>query len=69
MTNDKNKTIKGKAGEWYEDDNIGGFIRDDGTISVCIEKNLTHADTDAFAVDVQNGDGYYDNDGWYRRFG
>lgn len=31
--------IKGKAGDWYEGDHIAGFIRADGTINVCIEKN------------------------------
>lgn len=60
---------KGKVGEWYEDDYIGGFIREDGTIDVCVEKNLTHADADAYSVQVQNGEGYYDSDGCYRRFG
>lgn len=33
--------FKGNVGEWYEDENIGGFIREDGTIMVCVEKNLT----------------------------
>lgn len=61
--------MKGNPGEWYEDDYIGGFIREDGTIDVCIEKNLTDADTDKYAVEVQNGEGYYDNDGKYRSFG
>lgn len=59
---------KGKAGEWYEDDYIGGFIREDGTINVCIEKNLTHEDIDAYAVEVQNGEGYYDSSGKYRSY-
>lgn len=57
---------EGKTGEWYEDDYIGGFIREDGTVNVCFEKNLTHADTDAYSVQVQNGEGYYDSDGRYR---
>lgn len=61
--------MKGNPGEWYEDDYIGGFIREDGTIDVCVEKGLTDADTDKYAVEVQNGDGYYDNNGKYRSFG
>ena len=61
--------IKGKAGEWYEDDHIGGFIREDGTINVCVEKNLTDADTGNHSVEVQNGDGYYDSNGKYRSYG
>ena len=52
-----------------EDDYIGGFIREDGTIDVCVEKNLTHADTDAYSVQVQNGEGYYDSEGRYRSYG
>ncbi|MBQ3584517.1 MAG: hypothetical protein IJA27_07365 [Lachnospiraceae bacterium] len=61
--------IKGKAGKWYEDGCIGGFIREDGTINVCVEKNLTHADTDAYSVQVQNGEGYYDGGGNYISYG
>ena len=61
--------VKGKADEWYEDDQIGGFIREDGTVDVCIEKNLTHADVDAYSVQVQNGEGYYGGDGRYRSYG
>lgn len=61
--------IKGKVGEWYEDDYIGGFIREDGTVNVCVEKNLTDADTGNHAVDIQNGDGYYDSNGKYRSYG
>ena len=61
--------VKGKVGEWYEDDYIGGFIREDGTIDVCVEKNLTHADTDEYSVQVQNGEGYYDSEGRYRSYG
>lgn len=60
--------VKGNVGEWYEDDCIGGFIREDGTIDVRVEKNLTDADTDAYFVQVQNGEGYYDSEGWYRSY-
>lgn len=59
---------KGKVCEWYEDDYIGGFIKEDGTIDVCVEKKLTHADMDAYSVQVQNGEGYYDSEGWYRSY-
>lgn len=61
--------MEGKVGEWYEDDYIGGFIREDGTINVCVEKNLTDADIDAYSVQVQNGEGYYDNNGRYISYG
>lgn len=60
--------VNGKAGVWYEDDHIGGFIRNDGTVNVCIEKNLIHADTDAYSVEVQNGEGYYDDRGVYKSY-
>ena len=60
---------KGNVGDWYEDDCIGGFIREDGTIDVCLEKNLTDEDTDKYAVEVQNGEGYYDSNGRYKGYG
>lgn len=59
--------LKGlKEGDWYEDKYIGGFVRSDGSINICLEKELTDADTDAYAIDVMNGSGYYDSNGKYR---
>lgn len=56
--------VKGyKPGDWYQDDHVGGFINNDGTLDVCVEYGLTDADTDRYAVEVQNGDGYYDSSG------
>lgn len=55
--------------KWYEDDSVGGFIHEDGTFEVCFVNTLTHADIDAYAVEVQNGEGYYDEDGWYHSYG
>lgn len=60
--------VIGKVGDWYEDDNIGGFIRADGTINVCVEKKLSDADMDTYSIEVQNGDGYYDERGVYRSY-
>lgn len=60
--------IKGKVGEWYQDDHIGGIIREDGTVCVYEEYGLSDADTGLHFVDVQNGLGYYDNDGRFRRY-
>lgn len=57
-----------RAGDWYEDEHVGGFIREDGTIDVCVEKGLTDADTGAHSVEVQNHDGYYDATGTYRSY-
>lgn len=54
-----------KPGSWYQDEHIGGFVRDDGSIEVWEEYGLSDADTDKYSVEVQNGDGYYDTDGKY----
>lgn len=60
---------KGKAGEWYQDEYVGGYFAEDGHLIVCEEYGLSDADTDKYAVEVQNGDGYYDDNGKYRSFG
>lgn len=57
----------GKPGYWYQDEQIGGYFDERGNLVVCEEYGLTDADTDAHAVDVMNGLGYYDDDGWYHR--
>ena len=59
--------IKGKPGEWYHDDGIGGYFDENGKLVVC-EEYGTDADFDRYAVEVQNGDGYYNEDGWYVSF-
>lgn len=59
--------IKGKPGEWYQDDQIGGYFDADGNLIVC-EEYGSDADFDCYSVEVQNGDGYYDSDGKYRPF-
>lgn len=61
--------ITGKPGEWYSDKHIGGYFNDKGELVVCEEYGLTDADADKYAVEVQNGDGYYDEDGKYRSYG
>lgn len=61
--------MKGKPGEWYQDDHIGGYFDRDGNLVVCEEYGLTDTDTDRYAVEVQNGDGYYDSNGCYRSYG
>lgn len=57
-----------KPGEWYQDKYVGGYFADDGHLVVCEEYGLSDADTDRYAVQVQNGDGYYDDDGKYRLY-
>ncbi len=60
--------IKGKAGEWYQDKYVGGYFAEDGHLVVCEKYGLTDADTDKYSVKVQNGEGYYDDNGKYRSF-
>lgn len=57
-----------KSGEWYQDEHIGGYYNEEGNLIVCEEYGLTDADTDRYAVEVQNGDGYYGSDGKYRSY-
>lgn len=59
--------IKGKPGEWYQDDHIGGYFADDGHLVVC-EEYGSDEDFDTYSVEVQNGDGYYDSAGTFVRF-
>ena len=42
-----------------------GYVFIDGS---CVAEPGTDADFDRYAVEVQNGDGYYDADGRYRRY-
>ena len=59
--------VKGKAGDWYQDDKIGGYFNADGKLVVC-EENGTDAEFDRYSVEVQNGEGYYDSQGKFRRY-
>lgn len=59
--------IKGKPGEWYQNESYGGYFADDGHLIVCVEFG-SDADFDNHAVEVMNGDGYYDDDGNFRRY-
>lgn len=61
--------ITGKPGEWYDDEHIGGYFGSDGKLVVCAEYGLTDTDTDKYAVQVQNGEGYYDDNGRYKSYG
>ena len=46
-----------------------GDLRDFvGHFDVCEEYNLSDADSDKYAVEVQNHDGYYDSNGNYVAF-
>lgn len=61
--------IKGKAGEWYQNESIGGYFANDGHLIVCEEYEYgSDADFDRYAVEVMNGNGYYDETGKFRRY-
>ena len=60
--------MKGKPGEWYQDEHIGGYYDANGDLVVC-EEYVSDADCDRYSVEVQNGDGYYDENGRFRRYG
>lgn len=60
--------IKGTPGEFYSDDHIGGYFDDEGYLIVTEEYGLTDADTDKYSIQVQNGEGYYNENGKYVSF-
>ena len=60
--------LKGKPGEWYQNESYGGYFNDEGYLEVVVEFG-TDADFDTHSVNVQNGYGYYDESGKYRSFG
>lgn len=59
--------ITGKPGDWYQDDYIGGYFAADGHLVVC-ENYGSDEDFDRYSVEVQNGEGYYDSTGKFRRY-
>ena len=54
--------------EFIKQGNVGGYYDENGHFIVCEEYGLTDADTDKYALEVQNGDGYYSSDGHFFRF-
>jgi hypothetical protein len=56
--------MKNKEYKWYQDESVGGYIDDSGRLIVC-EEYGTDADFDTHAVDVANGNGYYNENGKY----
>ena len=53
-----------KEYKWYQDESVGGYIDENGNLLVC-EEYGTDADFDKHAVEVMNGDGYYNDNGKY----
>lgn len=60
--------IKGIPGEWYQDNFIGGYFNQNGDLVVCEEYGFTDSDTDKYSVEVQNGNGFYNDFGKYVSF-
>ena len=60
--------MKGTPGEWFQDRYVGGYFNENGELVVCEEYELTDSDTDKYAVEVQNGDGFYNEIGKYVQF-
>lgn len=56
--------ITGKLGENYDDGVIGGYFGSDGHLIVCYEYG-SDAEFDSHSIDVQNGNGYYNDSGKY----
>lgn len=55
----------------YKDENGNIIEEGDGWLFIngsCIQEPGTDADFDRYSVDVQNGNGYYDNYGKFRRY-
>lgn len=57
-----------EVGAWVQYDDCGGYYDKDGNFILC-EEYGTDADFDRYAVDVQNGNGYYNSDGKYVSYG
>lgn len=57
--------IMGKPGDWYQDKYVGGYFNAAGCLVVCEEYGFSDADADRCAVQIQNGEGYYDTNGKY----
>lgn len=55
---------KGTPRKWYQDEHIGGYYDKNGELIVC-EEYGTDADFDTHAIDVMNGNGYYNSTGKY----
>ena len=54
--------------EFIKQGNIGGYYDENNHFVVCEEYGLTDADTDKYAVEVQNGDGHYSSEGHFIRY-
>lgn len=53
--------------EYYDDEKVSGYYDDNGCFIVC-EEYGTDEELGRYSVEVQNGDGYYDSTGKFRRY-
>lgn len=53
------------SGEFIVIGDVGGYYDEHGKFIVCEEYGGTDLDFDTHAVDVQNGNGYYNSSGKY----
>ena len=63
----KKRKRDGKPGDWYEDESIAGYYDENGRLIV-VEGYGSDEEFDRYAVDLANGDGYYDASGKFVRY-
>lgn len=49
---------QGRAGEWFENEEVAGFLRADGSLFVCFVKNAMETVAGGFQFDLPEVDGY-----------
>ena len=49
---------RGRAGEWFENEEVAGFLRADGSLFVCFVKNAMETVAGGFQFDLPEVDGY-----------
>lgn len=60
--------IKGKPGELYDDGNVAGYFNEYGDL-VVVQESGTDEELGNHAIDVINGEGYYDSKGKFHYYG
>ena len=49
---------RGRAGEWFENEEVAGFLRADGSVFVCFVKNAMETVAGGFQFELPEADGY-----------
>lgn len=52
---------KSRAGEWFEDEEIGGFLRSDGSVFICFVKSVLEDSIDSSWSDLSD-ENFYETD-------